>query len=149
MRPAPRILGPIAALGIGLVVGVLGAFLQAARSSLLGVAVPWGALLVLACLVAVVRGAVAWTGGRPAGWLAFAGWLAATILLASEGPWGDLVLSSGVRQFGYLLAGVVLGSAAASIPPAGPRLEGSPARAPEHRVAGRGDVEQESGGSDA
>ena len=122
-EPAGRARNRIATVGglvlgalIGLVVGTLGAFVQAARLEIAGVLVPWGAAFMVVCLLAVVRG-VAWaTGGRSASWLAFAGWLAATVVMAGEWPWGDVVLSGGGRQFGYLVAGVVLGSAAASLP---------------------------------
>ena len=41
----------VAALAVGLLVGTLGAFLQASRMFVAGFAVPWGTVLVLLCLV--------------------------------------------------------------------------------------------------
>ena len=106
----------VAALAVGLLVGTLGAFLQASRMFVAGFAVPWGTVLVLLCLVVLVRGAVELADSRWAGWSLFAGWLAATVLFASPMPWGALVISAGGRQMAYLFGGVVLGAAAATVP---------------------------------
>lgn len=106
-----------AAFLAGLIVGTIGAFLQAARSLVAGVVIPWGTVLVLVAVLLVVRGAVEWTQGRWAGWAALAGWLGATVLFATQMPWGALVISAGGRQMAYLIGGVILGSAAATIPP--------------------------------
>lgn len=104
------------ALLAGLVVGTIGAFLQAARSVIAGVVVPWGTVLMLIAFLLIVRGAVELTQGRWAGWAVVAGWLGATVLFAMEMPWGSLVISAGGRQMAYLLGGVILGSAAATVP---------------------------------
>lgn len=107
----------VAALAVGLLVGTVGAFLQAARSLVLGSSVPWGALLVLVCLAVLVRGAVEMTATRWAGWALLAGWLGATVVFASPMPWGAMIITSGHRQVAYLVSGVMLGAVAAAIPP--------------------------------
>ena len=118
MSPAAaRGLLSIGALLVGLLVGTVGAFLQAARSLVLGVPIPWGTALVLIALIVLVRGAVEVAGNRWAGWSLFAGWLTATVVFASQMPWGALVISGGSRQMAYLVVGVILGAAAATVPP--------------------------------
>jgi len=117
----PRRLGlGIVGLLVGIVVGVLGAYVLAMRyvwDSPWGVVViPWGALLVMLVLVLTVRGAAWLAMTRWAGWAAFLGWLAMTILLSSESPGGSVALSGGGRQMFYLIGGVVLAAATATIP---------------------------------
>ncbi|MBK9740746.1 MAG: hypothetical protein IPO93_14895 [Actinobacteria bacterium] len=53
---------------------------------------------------------------RWGGWAVLAGWLVATIGFSAESTSGDLALSGGTRQMTYLLGGVILGSAAATLP---------------------------------
>lgn len=106
----------VAALLVGLLVGTLGAFLQASRAVVAGVPIPWGTVLVLVALVVLIRGAVELADSRWAGWALFAGWLGATVLFASPMPWGALVISAGNRQMAYLLGGVILGAMAATVP---------------------------------
>ena len=112
-----RILAALACLATGLVVGACGAFVQASRLILGPLVLPWGTVLVLLVVVLAIRGAVWGFGSRPGGWLLFGGWLLATVGFAAESPSGDLALSAGGRQWGYLLAGVILGAAAASVSP--------------------------------
>lgn len=104
---------------LGLVIGVAGAFIQAQRLVLDTawgvVSIPWGVPLVWIGLVIVIRGGVWALGSRWGGWAVAGGWLAATIALSAESPSGDVALSGGGRQFVYLLGGVILASAAASI----------------------------------
>lgn len=106
-----------AGFAIGLLVGVVGAFVQAIRTVVAGVTIPWGTAFMLVVLLLVVRGAVEASGSRWAGWATFAGWIVATVVFASEMPWGALVISAGGRQMAYLLGGVILASAAATVPP--------------------------------
>ena len=105
---------------MGFALGIVGGFLQAARAVVdtpWGVwAIPWGMVLVLVVLVLVIRGAAWWARSRVGGWLLFGGWVIATILMALETPSGDTAISSGTRQWAYLLIGVVVGAACATFP---------------------------------
>jgi hypothetical protein len=110
----------IVGLLAGLLVGLLGAFVQAMRyiwDSPWGyVVIPWGALLAMLVLVLTVRGAAWLAMTRWSGWAAFLGWLAMTIVLSSESPGGSVALSGGGRQLFYLIGGVVIATATATIP---------------------------------
>jgi len=109
----------------GLLIGLLGGFVQADRW-VVGVpwgilAVPWGAVVVLITLVMCVRGACWLMLSRWGGGILFAGWVLATLAMATQTPSGDLAISAGARQWVYVLAGVVLGSAATTFPVLIPR----------------------------
>lgn len=105
----------------GMVIGATGAFIQAHRSVIVladwYVVVPWGGAIVLAVLLVCVRSAATITRLRAGAWLVMGGWLATTFYLATETVSGDLAVSSGVRQWLYLLVGAVVGSAIATLPP--------------------------------
>lgn len=120
MSPGQRVLGLVLAVLAGSLIGLTGAFVQAHRSvwTFDGryLVLPWGVIIVLIVLVMAIRGAAKITGLRSAGWLLLAGWLAATVALALETPSGDIAVSSGLRQVGYLFGGVVVGSAIATLP---------------------------------
>lgn len=117
-KPA-RIAWAVGSLVVGVAIGLAGAFIQAQRSivDLLGstTAFPWGLLIAVAVLLVAIRGATWGMRSRWGGWLLLAGWLVATIAMAAESPSGDVALSGGGRQMTYLLAGVILGSAAATL----------------------------------
>lgn len=132
--PLPvRVLWAVGLILLGMVIGLAGAFVQAHRFvlPLADLAIPWGIVVVWVALLAAIR-AGAWAlHSRGGAWGVLAGWLSATILLATESPSGDLALSGGPRQLVYLFGGVVLGSAAATLPvrvrPAGtPTAAGNP-----------------------
>jgi len=110
----------VALLPVGALLGVAGAFVQAHRAVVevpWGVVVlPWGVPLVWLALVSGVRGGAWLVRSRWGAWAVVLGWLGATVALAAETPSGDLALSGGGRQLTYLLVGVVLASAAASLP---------------------------------
>jgi hypothetical protein len=112
---------------VGLLIGILGGFVQADRWVVAvpwGIlAIPWGAALVLLTLVLSVRGGTWLVLSRWGGGVLFAGWVVATLGMATTTPSGDLAISAGARQWTYVLAGVVLGSAATTFPVlAGPVL---------------------------
>ncbi len=123
MRPASRAwrwIGTAGAVVVGGVIGLTGAFLQTQRGTVdlpWGLwTIPWGVPLVWLALVAAVRGGAWAVGSRWGAWAVFTGWLAATVLLSAESPSGDLAVSGGGRQLVYLIGGVILASAAASLP---------------------------------
>ena len=105
---------------VGLLIGVLGSFVQADRWVVAvpwGIlAVPWGMVSVLLTLVICIRGAAWLVLSRWGGGLLFAGWLLATLAMATQTPSGDLAISAGARQWTYLLGGVVMGAAAVTFP---------------------------------
>lgn len=115
-----RALRLVLAALIGFVLGVLGGFVQAARAVIdtpwSTLTLPWGTVLVLVVLVLAIRGGAWWVRSRLGGWLLFAGWITATVLLALETPSGDTAISAGGRQWAYLLIGVVVGAACATFP---------------------------------
>lgn len=114
MRSAAVLLG----MFVGACLGVIGAFLQAQRVVLEGpgIALPWGAIVACLGTLVVIRAAVVGAGTRWAGWGVVIGWLGATLALAAESPSGDIAISSGVRQYVYLLATVIAGSMLATLP---------------------------------
>jgi hypothetical protein len=126
-----RLLGGVALLAFGLLLGLVGAFVQAQRLILdlpWGMAVvPWGVVVAWAALLAGIR-AGAWSmGTRWGSWAVLAGWLAATVAMSAESSSGDLALAGGTRQLVYLFGGVVMGSAAATLPlPMSERRPGNP-----------------------
>lgn len=132
MGAPARVASMLLALFIGALIGLTGGFVQAHRTvwTFEGryLVIPWGAVIVVVVLLVAIRGAAKVTGTRSAAWLLLAGWLAMTIFLASETRSGDIAVSSGLRQWGYLLVGVVIGSALATFPPriTGP-AKGNPA----------------------
>ncbi|HAN72507.1 MAG TPA: hypothetical protein DCQ36_13095 [Actinobacteria bacterium] len=104
----------------GFVLGIVGAFVQAHRAVIEGpwgvLVVPWGVPLVWLALVMAIRGGVWLLRTRGGGWSVTLGWIGATVLMSAETSSGDLALSGGGRQLTYLLGGVILASAAASLP---------------------------------
>ncbi len=105
---------------VGALIGLVGAFVQAQRGQAdffwVNVTVPWGLLLVWVVLIAVIRGGAWAIHSRWGSWAVLAGWLVLTIVMAAESPSGDMALSGGGRQMAYLLGGVIVGSAAATLP---------------------------------
>lgn len=125
MTRGQRWLLAIALLGLGALVGLTGAFVQAQRAVITTpwglLTLPWGVPLVWIALVSAVRGGAWALTSRWGGWAVALGWLAVTVTASAESPSGDLALSGGGRQMTYLLGGVVLASAAASLPVPGTR----------------------------
>lgn len=105
---------------VGLIVGLIGAFVQADRAIISVpwglLVIPWGMVLVMAVLVMVIRGASWLVESRWGGATLLGGWIIATIAMSAESPSGDLALSGGGRQWVYLLGGVILGTAATTFP---------------------------------
>ncbi len=120
MTAVARTLVLVAALVVGFVIGLAGGFVQAHRMIVTFddryLVLPWGVVVVVVVLLIAIRGVAKVSRWRAAGWFVLAGWVAMTFFLATETPSGDLAVSSGVRQWGYLLAGAVIGAAVATLP---------------------------------
>jgi hypothetical protein len=116
----------ILAVIAGVLIGLTGGFVQAHRLiwnvGSHNLAIPWGVVLVLFVLMIVVRSAAKVSRLRAGGWLVLAGWIVTTIYLATETRSGAIAVSSGTRQLVYVLVGVVVGSAVATLPPRGRTL---------------------------
>lgn len=101
---------------VGAVIGLIGAFVQADRLLIGTVAIPWGTVLVLVVLVLVTRGGVWLLVSRWGGFAVLLGWLSLTIVMSADSPSGDLALSAGGRQMAYLVGGVIVATAATTVP---------------------------------
>ena len=112
-----RVLAYLGCLLVGLAIGIAGAFLQGSRFLVGGVTLPWGLVVALVALLVLVLAGIEITRSRWGGWIVLLAWIAATVAFAAELPSGDLVISAGGRQMAYLLGGVIIGAAAATVPP--------------------------------
>jgi hypothetical protein len=96
----------------GLVLGSLGALVQANRRQI-GTGADshtlwWGLVLVVVVLGVCVRAASYLVGSRRGGALVAVGWLVPTLVLAGQGPGGDVILPSTDRSTWYLGASAVV-----------------------------------------
>jgi hypothetical protein len=105
-----------ALLVLGLLFGFAGALIQTYTVTVGSVRLPAGAVLALVAVVLVARAGAWWQGSRLGAITFSVGWLAATLMMGSQTGAGDLILSSGTRQMGYLIAGTLLLSAACGYP---------------------------------
>jgi hypothetical protein len=105
-----------ACLVLGLTLGAVAAMVQTWEAVVGGHRLPVGTVLALVSVLAVARACAWWVGSR-LGAIGFSvGWLAATLMMGTTTPGGDLVLSSGTRQMAYLVVGTMLLSAASGYP---------------------------------
>lgn len=132
-RAVGTALGLVVALVVGLVIGFAGAFVSSQHATIEvagnALSIPWGVPLVWGALLCAIRGATWLVQSRTGGWILAVGWLAATVLMATESPSGDLAIPGGARSMTYLVGGVILGTAAATLPlprSAGRRAEARP-----------------------
>jgi Family of unknown function (DUF6113) len=93
---------------LGCCVGVAGSFVQAMDAYVGGVRVPWGVVLAIASIGALLLVARATAASRWAVGLAMFGWLCGVIPFTFQRPEGDLVISSGATGLVFLAAGVVI-----------------------------------------
>ncbi|MCU0301928.1 MAG: hypothetical protein MUF35_10055 [Candidatus Nanopelagicales bacterium] len=113
MRLAGRLL---AALAVGLLLGLVGAAAQSWAPDLLGVRLPVGAAIGVVTAALVARACAWWVGSRAGAVAHSVGWLGATLAMGTTTPSGDLVLSSGTRQVGYLVVGSMVLAACCGFP---------------------------------
>ena len=93
---------------LGVAVGVAGVFVQPLWF-------PGGLLLALAGVAAVCCGGRLLTGTRPGAALPAAGWFAVQLIALSPRPEGDFLLVSNAESYIFLLGGMILGVAAATM----------------------------------
>jgi hypothetical protein len=105
-----------ALLVLGLFLGFAGALIQTYTITVGSVRLPAGAVLSLVAVVLVARAGAWWQGSRLGAITFSVGWLAATLMMGSTTGAGDLILSSGTRQMGYLIGGTILLAAACGYP---------------------------------
>jgi Family of unknown function (DUF6113) len=105
-----------ALLVLGLLLGFAGALIQTYTVTAGSVRLPAGALLTLVTTVLVARAGAWWQGSRWGAITFSIGWLAATLMMGSKTGAGDLILTSGTRQIGYLIGGTILLAAACGYP---------------------------------
>lgn len=105
-----------ALLVLGLLFGFVGALIQTYTITVGSVRLPVGAVLTLVAVVLVARAGAWWQGSRLGAVTFSVGWLVATLMMGSTTGAGDLILSSGTRQIGYLIGGTILLAAACGFP---------------------------------
>lgn len=106
----------LALLLLGMILGLLGAIVQAQRVHIGSVTIPIGMLVALGVLVPICRAAAWWMRSRFGGFCLAIGWLIATLAMGTSSPWDDLVIDSGLRQMAYLVLGSLLLAASATFP---------------------------------
>ena len=127
VRPsAPELLGglPLAAL-VGALVGTLGAFKhQSGVSAATGAGLPWGLVLSLAMIAAVLAAFRVSFVSRLYSIAAGVGVVAAVGLFALRGPGGSLIVIGNAEGMVWLIGSVLIALAVAVLP--GRRRAGSP-----------------------
>jgi hypothetical protein len=106
----------LGALVAGAFLGALGAVIVAARVVVRGVTVPWGLVLMLVAVGVIARGAAWMLGSRRGAAAVGLGWIIPTVLLASTGRGGDVLMPDVPRTYVYLIGGLVLVLLAALLP---------------------------------
>ena len=101
---------------LGLAAGTVGAMLQTFVVWVGDVPLPVGAVATVLVVVLMARAAAWWVRSRWGAIVFSVSWMAATLLMASTTPGGDLVLSNGTRQLAYLVLGAMLLAAASGYP---------------------------------
>jgi hypothetical protein len=98
----------IAVLVGGALIGLFGAPAASLRTTIHGVTIPWGVILVVITLGVCVRGASYWMRSKVAGALVTIGWILVTLAYTALSPGGDVILPDITRTYGYLVGGFVV-----------------------------------------
>ena len=94
---------------LGVLLGLVGSVVSAARVQIGSVTIPWGMVLATLTLAVAVR-AVVWSStSRLPGALLFGGWFVATGAVLLISPGGDVLLPANDRTYSYLISAFVLG----------------------------------------
>ncbi len=113
MRVVLRLVGCLLA---GIALGVVTAMVQTWTVRVGGMHLPVGAVAGVVTIVLMARACAWWVRSRRGAVAMALGWLGATLVMGTTSSRGDLVISGGNRQVGYLLAGSVLLAAASAFP---------------------------------
>jgi hypothetical protein len=97
------------------VVAVIGAFISPALPHVLGVPVPVGALVAFAGNLAIGLGGGWAIGSRYAPAATGVVWLLIALVLGSDGPGKDIVVTGTARGFGFLFAGALAAALAVAV----------------------------------
>lgn len=107
-RPRTSIATIVSLVVLGVLIGLVGAVVASARTTIGGVVVPWGTVLMLVVLPVVVRAAVWQSASRAAGMALAAGWFVATGAALTLAPGDDVLLPDSTRTWVYILGGAGL-----------------------------------------
>ena len=99
------------------VISAVAGFAQANRVEILGIKIPYGLPLALLLCIFGVLWLNRFFGTRFAGLIFLVIWVITTLQFAIESPSGDLVLSATWYSSVYVIAGAILVSATAMLPP--------------------------------
>jgi len=102
---------------IGLAISAVAGFAQANRVEIIGIKIPYGLPLALLLCIFGVLWLNRFFGTRFAGLVFLVIWVITTLQFAIESPSGDLVLSATWYSSAYVIAGAILVSATAMLPP--------------------------------
>jgi hypothetical protein len=92
----------------GIVLGLFGTVLMAARVTVRGVVVPWGLILSMLAVLACVRGAAWLVGSRRGAALVGLGWVLPTFAFTTANPGGDILLPDVSRTYVYLIGSALV-----------------------------------------
>lgn len=101
---------------IGVLLGLVGAFLQAKTWTIGPITIPIWALVLITALAVFCRAMTTTYGSRKSAIVLYASWLIVTILLASPMPGGDIIIGAGAAQWFYVFGGVIVGAMIVSLP---------------------------------
>jgi hypothetical protein len=137
VEPVPTSILTYAGLLLGgVVLGLFGTVLMAARVTVRGTVVPWGLILSMLAVLACVRGAAWLVGSRRGAALVGLGWVLPTLAFATTNPGGDILLPDVTRTYVYLLGSAIFVVLAVALPlPRGAAAAAADSRS--HRGAAR------------
>lgn len=105
---------------LGVLLGLVGSVVSAARTPVGSVMLPWGLVLVAVALGVAVRATLWSTGSRLTAAVMLVGWFVASGAVLVVSPGGDVLLPDVARSYVYLGSAFVLGLLALTLPlPAG------------------------------
>jgi hypothetical protein len=113
---APSVLTYAGLLLGGVVLGLFGTVLMAARVTVRGTVVPWGLVLTMLAILTCVRGAAWLVGSRRGAALVGLGWVLPTLAFATTNPGGDILLPDVPRTYIYLVGSAVFVVLATTLP---------------------------------